>query len=176
MCHLSSTSGCPVTLRLGTIGRPSSCILGRAGNIIVLAQRQEVTPFGIDEWNQAMQETEVCCNNYFNSAPSKPVPKGLWTCVPDPEVRELVLSPQDKFLVFGDNAFSRIVPADEVCRQVQGTTSPVAASKTLSEMYSALTSGKRECIAVIMLKFDALPIEEDVEKYRCWEFMLEQNH
>ncbi|GFR01637.1 uncharacterized protein TNCT_511591 [Trichonephila clavata] len=178
MCHLSSVTGSPVTLRLGTIGRPSSCVLGRAGNIIVLAQRQDEPPFGIEEWMSSLQVTEICYNNYLgNLQSSAPVPKGSWTSLPEPEVRELVLSPQDKFLVFGDSLFSKTIPADEVCRQVQTTTSPVAAGKALSEMYSALTNGKRECIAVIMFKSDAnQPVEEEVEKYRCWEFMLEQNH
>ncbi|XP_054720765.1 PH domain leucine-rich repeat-containing protein phosphatase 1-like [Uloborus diversus] len=176
MCHLSSSSSNPVTLRLGTIGRPSSCILGRAGNVIVLAQRQDPPPFEIEEWQIAMEDTEVCCNNCLNILQNQPAPKGIWTSIPDPEVRELILSPQDKFLVFGDSAFSRTVPADEVCRQVQNTTSPVAAGKALSEMYSALTDGRRECIAVIMFKSDMPHNEEEVEKYRCWEFMLEQNH
>lgn len=115
------------------------------------------------------QDSEVCCNNYLGSTPNKASPKGLWSSIPDPEVRELVLSPQDKFLVFGDNAFSRTVPADEVCRQIQNTSSPVVAGKSLSEMYSALTSGRRECIAVIMFKSDANPPEEEGEKYR-WDY------
>ncbi|GIX74818.1 uncharacterized protein CDAR_73851 [Caerostris darwini] len=178
LCHLSSVIGSPVALRLGTIGRPSSCVLGRAGNIIVLAQRQDGPSFGVEEWASAMQVTDICYNNYLgNLQNTGPVPKGCWTTLPEPEVRELVLSPQDKFLVFGDSLFSKTIPADEVCRQVQSTTSPVATGKALSEMYSSLTNGKRECIAVIMLKSDVnQPVEEEVEKYRCWEFMLEQNH
>ncbi|KAG8176344.1 hypothetical protein JTE90_003306 [Oedothorax gibbosus] len=179
MCQLSSCAGNPlVTLRLGTVGRPASCVLGRAGNVIVLAQRQDSPPFDLDEWSAAMQATEVCCNNSLSSRQSPlPAPGGSWCPIPEPEVRELVLSPQDRFLVFGDSSFSTCVPPEEIHGQVIGKTSPVAASKALSEMSSALAGGRRECVAVISLRAgDPSEPEEEVEKYRCWEFMLEQNH
>ncbi|GFY57525.1 uncharacterized protein TNIN_243071 [Trichonephila inaurata madagascariensis] len=173
MCHLSSVTGSPVTLRLGTIGRPSSCVLGRAGNIIVLAQRQD-EPL----WHRRMDIFLTGNGDLLQQLSGKlkttPVPKGSWG--PPRTQNPAGFPPKNKFLVFGDSLFSKTIPADEVCRQVQTTTSPVAAGKALSEMYSALTNGKRECIAVIMFKSDAnQPVEEEVEKYRCWEFML-KNH
>ncbi|GFU21252.1 hypothetical protein TNCV_9131 [Trichonephila clavipes] len=110
-------------------------------------ERREKKKFKIS----SIQVTEICYNNYLgNLQSSTPVPKGSWTFLPETVVSEVVISPQDKFLVFGNSLFSKTIPAYEVCCHVPTTTSPVAAGKVPSEMYSALINGKRECIAVIM--------------------------
>ncbi|PRD25302.1 UNVERIFIED_CONTAM: hypothetical protein NCL1_41300 [Trichonephila clavipes] len=105
----------------------------------------------VDVKNLTPMVTEICYNNYLgNLQSSTPVPKGSWTFLPETVVSEVVISPQYKFLVFGNSLFSKTIPAYEVCCHVPTTTSPVAAGKVPSEMYSALINGKRECIAVIM--------------------------
>ncbi|GIX83927.1 uncharacterized protein CEXT_812691 [Caerostris extrusa] len=148
LCHLSSVIGSPVALRLGTIGRPSSCVLGRAGNIIVLAQRQDEPLFGVEEWASAMQVTDICYNNYLgNLQNTGPVPKGCWTTLPEPEVRELV-------------------PALKTNSWCSAT---VSSPRPSQQTRFAVKSSPRP-------RQWPLPVEEEVEKYRCWEFMLEQNH